>query len=157
MKQNDAVFQAVCQVLGQTNFDQAVILTTDQRKQVIEIVSKGICEKKVDFSTEASEKYSTFDKVKTYTSGMVSNHLRKDKRLNGNTKYEAKNPGSRTGQGDEMLKNLKALRSQLTDPQHIQAVDEKIAERTNELSKTKTVTIDIDKLPEELRHLVKAS
>lgn len=156
MKQNDAVFQAVCQVLGQTNFDQAVVLTTDQRKQVIEIVSKGICEKKVDFSTEASEKYNTFDKVKTYTSGMVSNHLRKDKRLNCNTKYEAKNPGSRTGQGDEMLKNLKALRSQLTDLQHIQAVDEKIAERTNELSK-KTVTIDIDKLPEELRHLVKAS
>jgi hypothetical protein len=157
-KQNDAVFAAVCLVLNAQSFDQAVTLDSDQRKQVVEIVAKGIFNKEVDFSDEARAKHDTWEKIRSYTVGMVSNHLRKDKRLNGGEKYEIKNPGSRASQGDAVLKNMKALRTSLTDPDQIAAVDDAIAKREAELKaeKAKTVTIDIDKIPEELRHLIPA-
>lgn len=157
-KQNDAVFAAVCLVLSAQSFDQAVVLDSDQRKQVVDIVAKGIFNKEVDFSDEAWAKHNTFEKIRSYTVGMVSNHLRKDKRLNGGEKYEIKNPGSRASQGDAVLKNMKALKLSLTDPDQIAAVDDAIAKREAELKaeKTKTVTIDIDKIPEELRHLIPA-
>jgi prophage DNA circulation protein len=157
MKQNDAVFQAVCSVLGADSFDSAVELTKDQRESVVSIVVQGIVNGSVDFSAEAKAKYDTPAKVKSYTTGMVSNHLRKDKRLNGNTKYEIKNPGSRAGSGDDQLKALKALKSTLTSADDIAAVDKAIATRTEEIraSKVKEVEINVEALPEAFRHLVK--
>ena len=158
-KQNDAVFAAVCVILGQSSFSEAVSLDSNQRKEVVDIVAKGIFNKEVDFSAEAWTKHNTFEKIRSYTVGMVSNHLRKDKRLNGGEKYEIKNPGSRASQGDAMLKNLKALKASLKDPDQVKVVDEHIAAREAEIKaeKAKTVTIDIDKIPEELRHLIPAS
>lgn len=155
MKQNDAVFQAVCSVLNSTGFDGAVELSKDQRESVIAMVTEGIIAGTVDFSAEARIKHDTPAKVKGYTGGMVSNHLRKDKRLNGGVKYEIQNPGSRAGSGDDMLKALKALRSTLTDDDAIASIDEAIDNRIAELSVKKTVTIDVSALPEEFRHLVK--
>lgn len=154
--QRESVFAAVCQVLSTTSFNGEVKLTSEQRKEVIDTVAHELNAGDVQLSEDARAKFDTFEKIKVYTSGLVSNWLRKDTRLNGGSKYEAKNPGSRAGQGDEMLKNLKALRSQLTDSAHIAAVDEKIAERTAEIatSKAKTVSIDINSIPEELRHLI---
>jgi len=81
-------------------------------------------------------------------------YLRKDKRLNGGEKYEIKNPGSRAGSGDDMLKALKALRSTLTDDDAIASIDEAIDNRIAELSVVKKVTIDPESLPEHLRHLI---
>jgi hypothetical protein len=156
MKQNDAVFQAVCSVLGADGFDSAVELTKDQRSSVVDMVTQGIMDEVVDFSAEAKAKYDTEAKVKSYTTGMVSNHLRKDKRLNGDTKYQAKNPGSRTGSGDDQLKALKALRSTISSPQQLASVDEAIASRTAEIqaAKAKKVEINSDALPEHLRYLI---
>lgn len=154
--QRESVFAAVCQVLGTTSFNGEAKLTNEQRKEVIDTVAHELNAGDAQLSENARAKFDTFEKIKGYSSGLVSNWLRKDTRLNGGDKYEAKNPGSRAGQGDEMLKNLKALRSQLTDSAHIAAVDEKIAERTAEIatSKAKTVSIDINSIPEELRHLI---
>lgn len=157
MKQNDAVFSAVCEVLGQSSFSQAVSLSKEQRGQIIEIVTDGILNGRVDFSSEAQAKYNSPDKVRGYTSGMVNNHLRKDKRLNGGAKYEAKNPGSRAGQGDAQLKAMKALRSQLTDSDSVAEIETAIENRIAELkaAKVKTIAFDASALPEHLRHLVK--
>jgi hypothetical protein len=155
MKQNDAVFQAVKEVLGQDSFSSAVMLTKDQRATVIDVVTAAIMNGSVDFSAEAKLKHDTPAKVKTYTTGMVSNHLRKDKRLNGGTKYEIKKPGSRAGSGDAALKAMKTLRDTLTDEAQIAAVDEAIEKRTAELATAKKkVEIDVELLPESLRHLV---
>ncbi len=157
MKQNDAVFGAVCEVLGENNFSTKVELSKDQQNQVIEIVTNGILNGTVDFSTEAKTKYNDYDKVRSYTTGMVNNHLRKDLRLNGGSKYQPKNPGSRAGSGDEQLKALKALRSTVSDPETIQQLDLAIEVRTQEIkaTKVKKVEINYDALPEHLRHLVK--
>lgn len=157
MKQNDAVFQAVCSVFDVKSFDSAVELNKEQRESVVAIVTAGILDGTVDFSAEARLKHDTEQKVKSYTGGMVSNHLRKDKRLNGNTTYEIKNPGSRAGSGDNVLKALKALRSTLADAEQLASIDEAISNRAAELqaSKQKAVSIDINALPEEFRQLVK--
>ncbi len=155
MSQKQSVFVAVCTVLNEQGINRKVELTKDQRKQVIEIVTESIVANETEFSAEAKVKYSTKDDVKGYVNGMVSNWLRKDLRLNGGSKYETKNPGSRAGSGDEVLKNLKALKLTLTDADHVKAVDDEIAKRTAELAATKkTVTIDFDKIPEGLRHLI---
>lgn len=158
--QKQSVFVAVCQTLNlELGFSGKVELTKEQRKQVIEMVTDSIQAGETEFSAEAKVKYATRDDVKGYVNGMVSNWLRKDLRLNGGEKYETKNPGSRAGSGDEVLKNLKALKATLTDDAHKKAVDEEIAKRTAELAaaKAKTVTINLDKIPESLRHLIKAS
>lgn len=154
LSQKEAVFSAIQNVFSQNNksIDGTVELSKEERASVVQIVTAGITAGHVAFSDEAAAKYDTAEKIKGYVSGMVGNWLAKDKRLNGGNKYEAKNPGSRASQGDEMLKNLKALRSQLTDSAHLSAVDEKIAERTNELSasKAKKVEVDFSKIPADL-------
>jgi len=155
MKQNDAVFGACVIVLGQDGFDSAVELTKEQRSVVVGMVTDGIMSGQVDFSAEARAKHDTEAKVKTYVGGMVSNHLRKDKRLNGGEKYEAKAPGSRAGSGDEQLKALKALKATLTEASDIASVDAAIETRLAEITVKKTVAININALPEEFRHLVK--
>jgi len=157
MKQNDAVFQAVCKVLGQDSFDDVVELSKEQRESVVSIVTGGISAGTVDFSTEAKAKYDTDAKIKSYTTGMVSNHLRKDKRLNGGEKYITKNPGSRAGSGDAELKALKALRSTLSDEEQVSLIDEAIEARASliQASKVKQVKVNSEALPEHLRYLVK--
>jgi len=86
----------------------------------------------------------------------VGNHLRKDKRLNGGEKYEIKKPGSRAGSGDATLKALKALQTTVdADSESWHQIEAAIYERTTELSKKKEVTINVEALPEEFRHLVK--
>jgi hypothetical protein len=131
MKQNDAVFAGVCSVLNADSFEGAVSLSKEQNGQVVEMVVEGIIGGEVDFSDEAKAKYDSRDKVRKYVVGMVNNHLRKDKRLNGGVKYEAKAPGSRAGAGDEQLKNLKLLLSMVPDDAKadIQSeIDKRIAE-----------------------------
>lgn len=153
--QRESVFAAVCLVCD-FPAGSKVEPTKEQRAKIVELVVADFKSNQAVLSDDARAKFDTDAKLKTYTSGLVSNWLRKDIRLNGGEKYEAKNPGSRAGQGDDMLKNLKALRSQLTDTSHIAAVDEKIAEREAELAKTKakTVTINVDAIPEDLRYLL---
>jgi hypothetical protein len=157
--QKQSVFVAVCAVLNESDINRAVTLTKEQRAEVIGMVTDSIVAGETEFSAEAKAKYATRDDVKGYVNGMVSNWLRKDLRLNGGSKYETKNPGSRAGSGDAVLKNLKALKSTLSDKAHIEAVDEEIEKRQAELAeaKAKSVTINVDKIPEALRHLIKAS
>ena len=76
-------------------------------------------------------------------------------RLNGSEKYEAKNPGSRAGSGDEQIKALKALKSTLTSLEDIEAIDKAIETRTAEIKPIKTVAINVNALPEAFRHLAK--
>lgn len=157
--QKASVYVAVISVLGlESNHTGLVEPTKEQRSDIISLVTDSIMSDETEFSAEAKAKYDSRDKVKGYVNGMVSNWLRKDTRLNGGDKYITKNPGSRAGSGDEVLKNLKALRSTLSEPEHLAAVDEEIANRTAELAatKTKTVTIDESKIPEALRHLLSA-
>ena len=90
---------------------------------------------------------------------MVDNTFRKDKRMNGGVKHEIKNPGSRAGSGDEVVKNLRALLSTTTDESAKSSISTAISTRIEELKalkpkSAKKVKIDFDLIPEELRHLI---
>jgi len=155
MKQNDAVFSAVCSVLGEESFNGAVKLSKDQTSEVVESVTNGIYNGEVDFSDSAKEKYSDRASIRKYVIGMVNNHLRKDKRLNGGTKYEAKNPGSRAGSGDPVLKSLKALLALCETSAQKDEVTKEIDARLATLNKAKAKVVEInwDLIPEHLRSL----
>ena len=85
--------------------------------------------------------------------GLVNNWLRKDGRLNGGVKYTAKNPGSRSGSGDEAIRAMKTLLSVTTDASAKLEIQAAIEARQAELKPK--VEVNVAALPESLRHLVK--
>lgn len=145
MTQRAAVFAAICSVTGQSSFDSAVVLTDEQRSAVMSILCEGFKQGGIQLAdTEKNkEKLSDNSELRKYVSGLISNWLRKDEMLNGHTKYVAKNPGSRAGQGDEQLKNLKNLRNAFFakgETVKVGLIDQAIAKRTAEITAEKAAT-----------------
>jgi len=156
LNQKNAVFAAICSVTDQESFDSAVELTKEDRASVIEIVAEGFANGEVELKDESRAKYDTDAKLKTYTNSLVSNWVRKDKRLNGGVQHAIKNPGSRAGSGDSVIRELKKLRSTFTEQDQIDAVDTEIEKRmaTIKAEKAKDVEIDMSLIPEDLRALL---
>lgn len=155
-KQNDAVFDEVCAVLGQSSFADKVQLSSSEKSSVIKSIVSQILNGDVAFSDEAKQKHDTYEKISKYVRGMIDNHLRKDKRLNGGAKYATKNTGHKS-EADEELRQLKQLASQTHDPQAKKAVLEEIEERKALFEKQKllkSIKIDVDGIPDNLKHLV---
>lgn len=142
MNQKEAVYSAVINVCG--NVDGAYSPTREQRAQVNQILFEGFRSGKIHVEREFSD-----TELKAYVSGLQSNWLRKDQRLNGNVAYVPKNPGSRTGSGDAQLKAMRALLTSLSSEEDRAEVQAHINARIAEL-KPKT-EIDLSALPEELR------
>ena len=156
INQKTAVFNATCSVLDQDSFDGAIELTKEERAQVIAIVAEGFATGEVELSDNARAKYSTDAKLKTYTNGLVSNWVRKDKRLNGNVQHTIKNPGSRAGSGDAVIRELKKLKSTFTEQDQINAVETEIEKRMAiiKAEKAKDVEIDMSLIPDDLKDLL---
>lgn len=156
LSQKEAVFTAVKSLFAQSNKTfkdgSKIELSKEERATVTQMVLAGIESGDVVFSDEAKAKYDTSDKVKSYVAGMVGNWLTKDIRLNGGSKYSPANPGSRAGQGDDVIKALRTLRSTLSDAEQIAAVDSEIEKRKEAIasSKTKKVEVNFDALPADL-------
>jgi len=159
--QKESVFAGVSAFLVENGREheldagQAISLTKDERRTVIEMIAMAALNGEMEMKDAAKAKYSTIETMRGYCNGLLSNWLRKDTRLNGDTPYVTKNPGSRAGQGDDTIKNLKALKATLTEPEHLAAVDVEIQKRFEELrtAKSKQVSIDVSKLPESVRNL----
>lgn len=145
LSQKEAVFVAVCQVTGHTGEGQ-VSITKEQRAQVNAILFEGFKSGKIELDREYSD-----SGLKGYVSGLQSNWLRKDKRLNGGTQYVAKNPGSRAGSSDPQLKAMRALLSTLTDEAEIAEVQSHIDMRVAAIASEKQAkTVDFSALPADL-------
>lgn len=166
LSQRAAVYAAILgvfEILG-VEFEPKVtvaedFLTDDMRDSVSQILCEGFKAKTITLEDTPSnrEKLATDSKLKVYVSGLISNWLRKDPELNGGKKYEPKNPGSRAGSGDEMLKTLKASMKKFgNDPVKAKAIQAHIDARVAQITadKTKEVTLtaeQIEKLDPELR------
>jgi hypothetical protein len=152
MNQKEAVFAAVTSVLAEQGVevegDVSQFMTKERRSEVNAILFEGFRSGKISLDREFTD-----SELKAYVSGLQSNWLRKDKRLNGGVQYVPKNPGSRMGSGDAQLKALKALLKIKTEPSEVAEIQRFIERRESELSaeKAKTVTINVDDLPAELR------
>ena len=152
MKQREAVFKSVVEVIGEPN-GTVIKPTTEQKKEmngmIVDLINEGEC----DFSPEAHAKYAD-DKAKTsYVNGLISNWVRKDPMLNGGTKYVPANPGSRSGQGDKQVKALRALLSTHKGTEHEAEITTALDKRLGEITASKVKEIVIDDLPEELKKL----
>ena len=146
MNQKEAVFAAICSVTGHTG-EGVLEISKEQRAQVNMILFEGFRAKKIQLDKEFSD-----SDLKSYVSGLQSNWIRKDKRLNGGVQYTAKNPGSRQGSGDPALKALRALFSTLTTDADKAEVQAYIDARMTEIATTKQVaTVDFSALPADLQ------
>lgn len=158
LTQKEAVFQAVNSVFVENNVnvaegtDVSTLMTRELRAQVNQILFEGFRSGNVELDRTFND-----SELKGYVSGLQSNWLRKDKRLNGGAKYTTKNPGSRVGSSDPSLKAMRTLLSTLTTDSDRAEVQSAISARVSEIqaSKVKKVSIDTTVLPSALRNLVK--
>ncbi len=149
LKQKDAVFQAVLNIVG--NQDGAYSPTKEERAQINQILVESFKNGSVVYDGQLPEE----KELRAYVSGLVSNWLRKDNRLNGGVAYVAKNPGSRTGNTDPQIKAMRALLATKTDEAERTEIQSFINRRLAEIKPAKaTKTVDVNSLPEELKHLV---
>jgi len=147
MKQGDAVFQAVVNICQPTAADKYVP-TKEQRASIKLVLFQGFKEGTITLSKDFTD-----EQLMEYIPGLISNWLRKDKRLNGGVTYVPTNPGSRVK--DPQVVAMKALLSTKTDPAERAEIQEYISKRLLELKPSSKVEIDVDSLPVELQHLVK--
>ena len=145
MSQKEAVFKAVVEVTGHTG-EGVCSPTREQRAMVNTILFEGFRAGAIELDREFTDQ-----ELKAYVSGLQSNWLRKDKRLNGGIAYVPKNPGSRAGSGDPQLKAMRALLASLVDPAQRAEVQQYIDARVAEITKTQQPVIDVSALPEALR------
>lgn len=156
VNQKSAVYAAIVGVLNnagidfEEGMDVKPVMTKELRAQVNTILFEGFRAGTIELDREFDD-----SELKAYVSGLQSNWIRKDTRLNGSVKYVAKNPGSRAGSGDAQLKALRALKAKLTaEGQDTTEVDGYIAKRMAEIKVVKMPEINADALPAELRKYV---
>lgn len=162
MKQKDAVYQAVTSVFedNDIHFEDGMnateLLSKEHRASVHAIVTEGLTSGNVEFADTPSNQAKMEDpsKMSSYVSGLISNWLRKDERLNGGVKYTPKNPGSRIGSTDPQLKALRGLAKQFqgVNEEKFNLIQTQIEERVNAIKaeRAKKVEIDYSVLPSEL-------
>jgi hypothetical protein len=156
-KQKEAVYSAIQSVLtesGQSISDNSPVaesLSSNARQQVANILVEGFNSGSIELNT----KFGDDSKLRTYVSGLISNWLRKDTRLNGGVKYTpAQSNGSRRGSTDPQIKALRQLMASgaLTSAEDIEEVQKAINTRMAEIAPEKKPQVDFNALPESLRH-----
>lgn len=145
MTQKDAVFSAISQILASNNIaftasstNVASLLTRELRSQINTRLVADFTSGAVEMSDDAKSKLNDVAELRAYISGLVSNWVRKDPRLNGGTILATSTSSSSSSRNSKVLKSdpqLQALRklhqSQVepTKRQEIQAhIDRRIAE-----------------------------
>lgn len=152
MTQNEAVYFAVTATFTNTEVVPPTSTWSNAQKEqvhglLLKMFKAGEWTKNSGGQDDAS--------VMKYIPGLVNNHVRKDLRLNGGKKYEAKNPGSRAGSSDATIQAMRGLLEITEDEAARVAIQAEIDKRLQSLKPK--VKINIDNLPESLRHLVSQS
>jgi hypothetical protein len=165
LNQKNAVMNTIIAVLAARGINYELggskpvseFLTDADKETVRNTLFSMFRKEEIELSAEAAAKYTEDSKLKGYVSSLVNNWVRKGEDFNGGAKYAAKNPGSRQGQGDQEVREMKKLLGLTSDAAIKAQIQSEIDRRLGEIKATKTtVTIDSSKLPESLRHLVKA-
>lgn len=153
LSQKEAVFQAISKVLGEAGVefvegtDVKDLMTRERRAAVATILVSGFQAKSITCDKEFADEAE----LKSYVSGLQSNWIRKDTRLNGAVAYKAKAPGSRAGSGDSQLKALRGLLKTVTTEAERNEIQGYIDNRLAELNANKAPSVDVSALPAELQ------
>ena len=152
MNQREATFNAISKV---TTIVNPMTLSDVHRKEVLTHLVAAFMSGQVDLNSGKEEKMSNPNKMKSYCIGLLNDFLRKDKRVNGGEKYEAKNPGSRSGNTDETVRELRKLKKSLgTDTSKTEIIDQEIEKCLAETVKAKAPKIDYSKIPANIMGLI---
>lgn len=164
LSQHQAVINATTAHFGERyelGTDVKDITTKADKKAIATKIAEQMLEGSVELSDAARAKYgeSVESLTNKYVVGMVTNWFNKSKELNGGVKYETKNPGSRAGGSDPMLREMRLLKKQLAEVGNddgVAKVEAAINERIAQINATKLKTVEInpDNLPEHLRTLL---
>ena len=132
------------------------VITTEHRTSINAILCEGFLNNTVELKDTPANaaKLQNTAELKKYVSGLMSNWFRKDLKFNGGAKYVPTNPGSRTGQSDSTMKNLRLLKKQYEAAgKNTVKIQEAIEKRSTELkaSKVKDVKVDMNAIPAELK------
>jgi hypothetical protein len=91
VNQKDAVFEEIKKIKpAEVDQDKPVVLSKAEKEIIQQRLFEGFKSRKIQYNQEMPSN----DKLALYISGLVSNWLRKDPRLNGHTTYM---PGRRRG------------------------------------------------------------
>ena len=158
-KQVNAVIDEVKSILG-ISYDISVPVATQLNdadiKTIQDAIYSGLAAGEIEYKGDTSNAKT----LRVYANGLVTNHLRKCKQLNGNVKYEASGTGPKR---DERLRELgKILASGQYEKgtEEFEAIEEAIVFRKNELAqskgkaKVKISEIDMSVLPIGLQDIV---
>ena len=167
ISQKEGVYNAITAFLSENNIafedyqSEPLKLDTEARRTIVGmlVAATNAGELTVKGKTRSHDTDAALSK---YWNQTVGNWLAKDKRFNGNVQHQIKKPGSRAGQGDAQLKNMKALLIQVEaagTPEQIEAVKGEIAKRQAEIAaeKAQKVEVNFDLLPESLRDIIPQS
>lgn len=165
--QKEAVVEAVEAILGDSFVSGSTIvketITADQLSQLREHILTGILGGSIAFSGDRSDAKA----VGRYVNGMIDNHFRKAKELNGGMKYAVKNTSGSRGSRDPQLTALRKLAKSYTmgSPEFVRiqsAISAREAQLLQERNaakaqhkRTETLSkIDMAVLPAELSSLI---
>lgn len=153
--QKDAVYDVIVSVFQKSGikFSPGV---TDARQLLDKNLRKEVVDKLVfQFERGIVPLSSPQKDMKEYVSGLLSNWLRKDLRLNGGVRHKVKSPGVRKGQQDALIKNLRTLQTTLPPgTQAYEAVQARIDNRLLEIKREQAPQIDRSAIPAELRQYI---
>ena len=163
MNQKTAVVSTILAVLQERGVEYVLggevilkdILTDADKASVREFLFAGFRDGSINMTDEARAKHEEDSELKKYVSGLLNNWIKKNKEFNAGQGYTPKNPGSRSS--DPQLKALKQLLTQYdAESKDYDEICIAIDKRTTEVaaSKAKTVTINVNDIPEALRHLI---
>lgn len=163
ISQKTAVVNEVKAILG-SNFDSSLPakdqLSSDQLEVIKANIFNGIVNGSISFNKDTSDS----KEVSRYVSGMISNHFRKSKELNGGNTYTPQSTGR--GSRDPQLSELSKLLGTYTEgSDEFKQILSAIESRKQELAAEKAVvaaekkrqkelaSIDTDALPDSVKGL----
>lgn len=165
--QREATFEAITTVLSNSNVNFTSgnnvksVLTSEHKKQVRQILMNGFKSGSIECTPDfAKTKLTSDTELSKYCSGLISNWVKKDNRLNGNVKYQVgvtSNPSLRGANSDSQVKELKKLLKATAGTDAEKEVTEALNARLEQVKATKStkLSIDVEVVPENLKHLVK--
>ena len=148
VSQKEAVFNAIVNVFNNNNVtfvsgssNALSLMTASMRSEVNQILVDGLTNGTVALSKSGMSS----SEIRAYASGLQSNWLRKDSRLNGGTASSVSVSSSRSAtvkstrslskiEKDTQIKSLRSLLKIKTDPSEIAEIESFINKRINELS-----------------------
>lgn len=148
MSQKEAVVNEVKTILG-TNFDPNIPAKDQLSKDQIIALKNNIVNNIINGTVVFSKEINDAKEVARYVSGMVSNHFRKAKELNGGNTYSPQSTGK--GSRDSQICELNKLLKTFTEnSEEYNQVVEAIAARKATLASEKAELLKENKKKKEL-------